>query len=78
VSDLRQRVVEIFADVFQMEVDPGVADLEADQIEGWDSVNKLRLVMELEQAFDVQLADEDVVDLHSLQGAIALLTRRKV
>jgi len=75
-SDLRRRLAAIFADVFQVEVDPDGPDLRRDDLEVWDSVNHFRLVMELEQAFAVALSDDEVTELMSLRDVETLLARR--
>jgi acyl carrier protein len=75
-ADARRRIVAIFADVFETAVDPEGPDLRRDELAGWDSVNHFRLIMELEQAFDVTLADDEVADLMSYREVEALIARR--
>ena len=75
-ADLRQQLIVIFSDIFQVELAPDVQDVTADEIDSWDSVNKLRLVLEIEQVFDVSLDDAEVVELASLRDAEALLRLR--
>lgn len=76
--DVRRELVAIFADVFQIELDPQIEDVEAGAIASWDSVNKIRLLMEIEQVFDVTLSDEEALDLISLRRAEALLRKRGI
>ena len=75
-SNLHLRLVSIFSDIFQMEIDPNIEDISADEIGEWDSINKLRLILELEQAFGVSLADDEAMDLRSLGQAKQLLAKR--
>ena len=75
---LRHQLVGIFSDIFQVDLPPDVEDLTANEIASWDSVNKLRLVLELEQVFDVSLDDTEVVGLASLRDAESLLRQRGV
>jgi acyl carrier protein len=77
-TDLHQQVVEIFADIFQLDLDPATTDIKRDTVEQWDSVNHLRLVLELEQVFGVTLSDDDVLGIASLRDVEAVLTRHGV
>lgn len=76
--EVRRRLISIFADVFQVELDPHIEDISAEEIATWDSINKLRLVLELEEAFDISLSDGEVVDLGSLRQTEELLRKRGV
>ena len=72
---VHQRLVTIFSDVFAVDFEPGTENIRRADVEQWDSVNHLRLVLELEQEFGVTLPDEDVVTIESLQDAEAVLVR---
>jgi len=67
------RVCELAAAVF--DVPPGVVtpDSSTDTIEQWDSLGRLSLVLELEQAFGVELAPEVVEQLTSVGSIVAAL-----
>jgi acyl carrier protein len=71
---LTGRVCEIAAAVFDVPPDQVTADSSTDTIEQWDSLGRLSLVLELEQAFDVQLAPEVVEELISVRAIVAALT----
>jgi acyl carrier protein len=45
---------------------------------GWDSVAHMRLVAEIETAFDIMLATEDVIDMSSFRKAREILARYDV
>ena len=72
---LHQRLVVIFNDVFQEEFGIDTADIRRSDVAQWDSVNHLRLVLELEQEFGITLSDDDVLAIGSLSDAEAVLTR---
>ena len=74
--DMRSRLLEIFADVFDITPEPGIEDLSPATVATWDSMNKMRLVLEIEQVFGVALSDEEVIELTSLRAAEAMLARR--
>jgi acyl carrier protein len=73
---LRRKIVAIFADVFQIEIDANADDISRDEIQAWDSVNHLRLVAEVEELFGIALSDEEVTTIASLNDLEKLLTDR--
>ena len=74
--DLHRKVVAIFADIFQVEIESDVEDIHRDEIEAWDSVNHLRLVVEIEEVFETSLSDEEVTMIASLRDVERLLINR--
>jgi acyl carrier protein len=72
---MHQRLVGIFGDVFGVDLGPNTGDIRRSDVEQWDSVNHLRLVLELEQEFGIALPDEDVLAIQSLRDAEAVLER---
>jgi acyl carrier protein len=74
--ELHQKVVAIFADIFQVEIESDVEDIHRDEIEAWDSVNHLRLVVEIEEVFETSLSDEEVTTIASLRDVEKLLIDR--
>ena len=49
----------------------------AADLEGWDSLTHLELILELENQFDIQIEDEDVVDLVSVKAILEALESKK-
>ncbi len=75
--ELHRKVVAIFADIFQIEIDAYTADIRREEIESWDSVNHLRLVAEIEEVFETELSDKEVVAIMSLGAVERLLIGRR-
>ena len=61
-------------------------DVEKEQLMGlqyqgvptWDSVGHMGLISEIEDAFDIQLETDDIVDFNSYEKGIELLTKYDV
>jgi acyl carrier protein len=77
-SNLHREVVELFAAIFEIKIIPESGDLKRKEIDGWDSVNHLRLVAEIEEAFHISLTDEEVTRIASLRDVEILLAERGV
>ncbi len=75
---MQQKLIDILNYIFQCSFQPDAADIQRDDVDGWDSVNHLRLVMELENAFGVTLSDEDVLNMGSLREILAVLARHGI
>jgi len=49
---------------------------EKDMILEWDSLNHLNLVVELENSFDLGLSMEEIEEMNSVRGIVALINAR--
>lgn len=75
---VRERVQGVFADVFD---DPGLVlrdDMNANDIEGWDSLNHINLIMGVEAEFGVQFEGSEIAELANVGDLFALLERNGV
>jgi len=57
-SDLHRRVVSVMADVLQIDVAPNIENLSRKDTAEWDSINHLRLALELEDSFGISLPED--------------------
>lgn len=75
VNDIRSRLNIVFQDVFD---DPGIQvrdDMTAEDIEGWDSVAHITLILSVEEAFGVRLNAAEIGKLSNVGAMIDLLHR---
>ncbi len=63
---MEDKVRAVLAKVFEIEEGQIGADFGAQSIEKWDSAGHMRLIMALEEAFDVMFDDDDVEALVSV------------
>ena len=49
--------------------------LEYQAIENWDSVGHMGLVAEIEEAFDIMLDTDDIIDLSSYEKGMEILSK---
>ena len=47
-----------------------------DSIEQWDSLKHIQLILAIEEAFGVQLTDQEVVSVRDVRSIIALLRQK--
>lgn len=64
--DTNEKILrQAFVDAVEVPADVVWASLAYRGIEEWDSVAHMRLVAELEDAFDIMIETEDVIDMSS-------------
>lgn len=76
-AEIGRRMTEVFRDIFDM---PGLSIKETDRqedIAGWDSMGHVRLVIALEDEFDIQFEPDEITIIESV-GSLAALISTKV
>ena len=65
---------QAFVDAFEVD-EAEVSDLEYESIENWDSVGHMVLMAGLEEAFDIMLEMEDIIDFSGFSRGKELLAK---
>ena len=65
-----EQVKETIADTLNLPLTSINNDSSAENIDAWDSLAQVNLMIALEQTFDIQLEVEDFMDLTSAQAII--------
>jgi acyl carrier protein len=68
-----EKYVQAFVNAFGVESEE-VPSLVFQGIEAWDSVGHMGLISELEDAFDIMMETDDIIDLSSYQKGKEILT----
>ncbi len=70
----REKYINAFVEA--LEVDESVVpELVYQGIEEWDSVGHMSLVAEIEEAFDIMMDTDDIIDFSSFEKGIELLKK---
>ena len=69
---------QTLADVFGVRENEIIPELCKDDLDVWDSLKQMDLVMSLERAFDVSLGIEDIVQMTSVSSIIKILRDKGV
>jgi acyl carrier protein len=75
IAEIRNRLNTVFQDVFD---DPEIQirdNMTAEDIEDWDSVAHITLVLSVEKEFGLRLNISEIGKLHNVGAMIELLTR---
>lgn len=65
---------KVFCDTLQISEDK-LADLKYQDVELWDSVGHMTLMAELEDAFDIMMETDDIVDFSSYEKGKEILAK---
>ena len=57
------KLKNVLADVFKIEAKTIGEDTSVDNVEKWDSLNHLNLVLALEEAFDISFTEEQTIEI---------------
>ena len=73
---MQKRIEKILFDLFGVQPEACSDTLSSKDVEGWNSINHLTLVMSLEEEFGVQFSPEEIVELDNVGAIKAELARR--
>lgn len=73
-----KKLKDIFIEVFSVEESSLNADFGKCNVEGWDSVHQLSLTSSMEDAFDIMLDPEDILNCTSYENAKQILTKYEI
>jgi len=57
------KLKQVLADVFKIDIQTINDDTSVDNVEKWDSLNHLNLVLALEEAFDISFTEEQTIEI---------------
>jgi acyl carrier protein len=63
MENLDSRILKVMSLVFDIHVDSLNGDSSSDNIEAWDSLKHLNLILALEEEFNLEIPDEEVGNL---------------
>ncbi len=69
-------VRQIAADIFNVPVEQVVAASSPEDVDNWDSLQHLNLVLALEQSFELEFAPEDIEQMLSVESIVAVVQRK--
>ena len=67
MTDIKKELKTIMSAVFEVPIDQITEDSSSDNIESWDSLKHLNLILALEEEFDISIPDEEVGNLFNFK-----------
>ena len=73
---IEDRVKSVMSAVFEMQVEHLTEDSSPDTIESWDSLKHMNLVVALEEEFNVEFTDDNIIELINMKLIMAVLLEK--
>jgi acyl carrier protein len=70
---MKERVLNIISDIMKWPLKKIHEDSSPEDIDTWDSLNQINLVLALEEEFDVRFTDDQIVQMLSVRSIIETL-----
>ncbi len=77
-DDQKVQLASIFISTFKFPDDVILDSIVYGEIKGWDSLNHLTLVAEIEEEFGIMLDTDDVLDMSSFHKAVEIVGKYDV
>jgi len=75
-SDIYARLTEIFEDVFDDDSITVTPELSAKDVDGWDSLAHIRLMLTVERAFKIKFSTSEIGKLENVGDLVKLIEAR--
>lgn len=74
-DNLQDQVCAVVARTFEVDRDKVTLDLSHGQLQAWDSMGHLNLMMELERTFSVRFSTQQIAQLRSVSEIVSALAK---
>ena len=71
------KIKQIIASALNVKIESISENSNVDNTDNWDSLNQMKLIVALEEEFDVEFEDEDILLLDSFQSIKATILNRQ-
>ena len=75
-SQIYARLAEIFQDVFDEDLIEVTPELSAQDVDGWDSLTHIRLILTVEKAFKIKFSTSEIGKLENVGDLVRLIKSR--
>tara|TARA_Y100000590_G_scaffold463096_1_gene628940 strand:+ start:26 stop:280 length:255 start_codon:yes stop_codon:yes gene_type:complete len=70
LSNLEKKLNKIFMNIFQLKNKDVNKNISMQNINKWDSLNHIGLISEIEENFNIQFKDNEIVDMTSYKSIV--------
>ena len=64
--DVQEKVIQVLVNIFQVSPDKISTETTSDNVENWDSMNHINMILSLEQEFGISYDEEQAVSMLSV------------
>ncbi len=74
---MKNELISIMSEIFETNLKEFDGDIKQENIENWDSLSHLTLVVELEEFFSVSFEPDEISEMNSIQKIQKILQKKK-
>ena len=75
-NKLEGQIKNIISAVFEIPEEKIKDDFSTDTIESWDSLKHVKLIVALEEEFNVIFSDDDIIELNNMKNIFRVLSEK--
>ncbi len=64
---MESRVKKVIAEILDIEIDSINDNTSPETVESWDSLKQMNIIVALEEEFDIEFSDEDIIEMLSFR-----------
>ena len=64
---MEDKIKRVFSNIFGIPLNEINGQTSPDTIENWDSINHMKLITALEEEFDVEFTDEEILEMQNVK-----------
>jgi acyl carrier protein len=72
---MENRIKRVMSDVFNIDINSINKESSPDNIENWDSLKHMNLIIALEEEFDIELNDDDIVEMLNYKLIVEIIKK---
>ena len=73
--ETKDRVIKTFSEIFNVDVQQIKLTDTMEDIESWDSIGHLQLIMSIESMFGIKLNTEEVLQINSVEKCVDIVSK---
>ena len=75
-AQIYERLTQIFQDIFDDDLISVTPELSAKDVDGWDSLTHIRLMLTVERAFKIKFSTSEIGNLKNVSDLVTLIKAR--
>ena len=75
---MNNKLVKLLSDVFEMKENEINIDLVKNDIDSWDSLKQMDLVLSIENSYDITLEMEEIVKMISVKSIVEIIESKNL
>jgi|LauGreDrversion4_2_1035121.scaffolds.fasta_scaffold1208494_2 acyl carrier protein len=72
---MKEKIINLMSEIFELPVNEFPTEIRQENIDNWDSLRHLNLIVELEDAFDKSFEPEEISEMTSIDKIIEFIEK---